>query len=404
MPPLMSRKTKGEVLERVRFHYRRATTRIEKSHLLNTLCAACGWERKYAIKRVHGRERDAGGRGKGRHGGARPCYGPEVVAVLKRLWQASDQLCGKRLAPVLGLWLTSWEKRHGVVEEDIRRKLLKISPAQIDRLLRPWKSAGRLRPRQANEVRRQVPLRTGPWEESAPGWIEADTVAHGGESLRGPHAWSVVLTDIATGWSEARLCWTRSDLAIHARVCEIENELPFRIRGFDTDNGGEFINATLLRYWSQREVPVEVTRSRPYHKNDNAHVEQKNLVLIRESLGYQRLDVPEAVESFNEALRLLCLRANLYQASAKLLRKEQKTPQEKPRKIYEKRARTPWQRLHEHPETSEIQRRQLENLLAQHDPLELNECIEAHLKEGWKINAACAKQAEKPPIPKVRKS
>lgn len=386
MPPPMSTKTKEEVLQRVRYHYRRATTKGEKGRLLNILCATCGWERKYAIKQVSGAERGGGRGGKGRHGGARPRYGPEVVGLLKRLWLASDQLCGKRLAPVLGLWLISWEKRHGLVEEGIRRKLLKISPAQIDRLLRPWKSARRRRPRQANEVRRQVPLRTGPWEESAPGWIEADTVAHGGESLRGPHAWSVVLTDIATGWSEARLCWTRSDLAIHARVREIESQLPFRVLGFDTDNGGEFINATLLRYWSQRETPVEVTRSRPYHKNDNAHVEQKNLVLVRETLGYERLDVPEAVESLNESLRLLSLRANLYQASAKLLRKEQKSPREKPRKIYEKQARTPWQRLREHPETSELQRRQLDELLARHDPLELNERIEAHLQEGWRLN------------------
>jgi hypothetical protein len=379
----MSQKSKKELLLRVKHQYVRTSCKATKGQLLDILCRGAGWDRKYAIKKL--RSKPATPRPKIRHGGPRPTYDAAVVAALKQLWLASDQLCGRRLVPVLTHWITAWEKRHGAFDPLVKGKLLTISPAQADRLLRPFKSKAKRLPRAASEVLRQIPLRTGPWAEDQPGWIEADTLAHCGPSLTGAHAWSLTMTDIATGWTEARLCWTRREQAVAQRIAEIQSGLPFKIIGFDSDNGGEFINDYLLRYWRQHDYPIAVTRSRPWRKNDNAHVEQKNRVLIRENLGYERIDAPQSVEAFNRALKLLSLRANLYQASMKLLRRQQ-DPQgkKKAKKVYEKCARTPAQRLLGYAGTSPEQRAHIEQLLASHDPLELNEQIETALREGWR--------------------
>lgn len=171
-------------------------------------------------------------------------------------------------------------------------------------------------------------------------------MAHCGGSLRGSHGWSVVLTDIFSGWTEARLSWNRNHLNVRGRIEEIEQR-----------------------------------------KNDNAHVEQKNRALIREHLGHERIGEMAAVTAFNEALRLISLRANLYQASSKLLGKKRDDPNRKPTKIYEKKARTPWQRLMESGKLSAAERTRLEELKAQNDPLTLNGQIEAKLKEAWELNA-----------------
>ena len=393
MLPIVSQKSKNETLEQVKYHYDRTSSKPEISRLISALCTACGWGRKYAIKRL----RRAGGvrPAKGPHGGPRIKYDEEVAALLKNLWMASDQLCGRRLVPVLFYWLSSWEKRHGALSAEVRRKILEISPAQADRLLRPFKIGPRRAVRLANEVLRQIPLRTGPWAEVQPGWIEADTVAHCGGSLKGSHGWSVVATDIATGWTEARMSWNRNEHNVFARLREIESALPFGIIGFDTDNGGEFINTTLHRYWRDRPVPIEVTRSRPYRKNDNAHIEQKNLVLIRENLGYERIGEQTAIASFNEALKLLSLRANLYQANLKLVSKEHGEDRtKKPRKKYEKTAQTSWQRLQANAQITAEQKQRLEKLQAENDPMELNDRIQAKLKEAWESNTRKANEGE----------
>ena len=391
----MNQEAKKEVFKRVRYHYKRSVCRREKGRLLDTLCRMTGWGRKYAINALHGRTGPDKVRigGVVKHGGSRPRYEAETLAMLKQLWLASGQLCGKRLVPVLPAWLDSWERRHGPIDTVVRGKVLSISPAQADRVLSAHKVKGRRIPRPASEVRRQIAVRSGPWEVDGPGWIEADTVSHCGGDPRGSHGWSVVLTDIASGWTEARMSWNRSDLAVHACIAQIESHIPFTIKGFDSDNGGEFINHTLLRYWRARERAVEVTRSRPWHKNDNAHIEQKNLALVRENLGYERVRTRESAEAFSEVLRLLSLRANLYQASAKLVRKESR-PGRRARKIYEKRARTPWQRLMDWEALPEAQRQTLVHLMEYNDPLTLNEQIESTLLVALRLNEREGHQAE----------
>ena len=381
MPPEMSQTSRQEVLKRIHYHYRKAPNRKAKSQLLQALQRLTGWSRKHAIKQLkHDPSRQPKA---GRRGGPRNKYGAAEISLLKALWLASGQLCGKRLVPVLECWLKSWERRHGEVKTEARDKVLKMSAAQADRLLARYKVKGGKAPRPGCEVRRQIHIRTGPWAVSQPGWIEADSVAHCGGSLRGSHGWSVVLTDIFSGWTQAGMSWNRNHLNVQRCIQRIEAQLPFTIIGFDSDNGGEFINAVLLDHWRKQQQPVEVTRSRPYRKNDNAHVEQKNRVLIREHLGHDRIDTMEAVELFDEALKLISLRANLYQASAKLVSKEPPEPQSKPRKIYEKRARTPWERVMQSESLSAAQRVRLEKMKQDNDPIELNEAIEKTLRQAW---------------------
>lgn len=386
MSPTMSALSRKELLSTMSYHYERATSKRERGVLLDQLCRCTGWERKYAIKMLRGHRGPlkAGGKSKARRGGSRARYGPVEVAVLKALWLLAEQPCGKRLKAVVGLWLPSWERRHGELEEDTRQRLLDMSAAQMDRLLGPFRVRGSpKRPAPGCEVRAQVPVRTGEWEVHEPGWLEADTVAHCGGSMRGCFTWSVVLTDIHTQWTEARAIWNRSDRVVHQRMEQMEAVLPFAILGMDTDNGGEFLNGALWRYWRQRERPVEMTRSRPYCKNDNAHVEQKNRTHIRQLLGYDRLAHQALVEPLNEVLELWSRWNNLYSPTLKLKSKQREGA--KVRKVHEKQARTPCQRMLEHEGLARAARASLQELLESSDPIELKQQIEEKLKAWWRL-------------------
>lgn len=381
----MPKRSRFDLLKAIKTKYDKTTRKPEKTRLLNYLCEGTGWERKYALKLL------AGKRGPLRskppdspsacHGGPRIQYTADVVAALKNLWRQADYLCGKRLKPVIEIWTASWERRHGPLDAEVRRKLLAISAAQIDRVL----AAHRIKeprprlPHTINEVRRQVPLRTGPWQETEPGWMEADTVMHDGGNPSGCYGVSLVMTDIATQWTELRMSWGKSDLMIFPKIQQIEAALPFALLGFDSDNGGEFINTTLMRYLSKRTKPVQQTRSRPYHKNDNAHVEQKNRVLVRENIGYDRIGTKEAAAAYDEVLRLLSIQANLYHANMKLLGKERPDPNQRWKRKYEKEAKTPYQRVMASATVSEQRKNQLKALWAKHDPISLKEEIEKAL-------------------------
>lgn len=393
MPPKMSSSNRKSALDTLRWHYQRAASKSAKSLLITNACQIFGLERKYVIKLLRTRRGPPDLSARGRGGSARK-YQAVDIGIIKAIWLLAEQPCGKRLHAVLPVWLPAWEQHHGALEDAVRERLGAISPAQLDRVLRPFKVGAGRPPRLGNAVRSQIPLRTGPWEVEGPGWIEADTVAHCGGSMRGAFAWSLVLTDIATGWTEAGATWNRSDRVIHERVVQIEGSLPFAILGFDSDNGGEFINETLLRYFRQRKSPVVQSRSRPYHKNDNAHVEQKNRTLIRQLLGERRLEPLAIVEPLNRLLRRWSLWNNLYSPTLKLLGKEpSRQAGGRPRRLYEKGARTPCQRLLAQDSLSEKGRAQLERLLREHDPITLKLEIEAMLTQLWGQVAAHASQA-----------
>ncbi len=244
--------------------------------MLDELCEDYGFERKYTIK-LPGNKLPAptGRRKSGRH----PRY-PEIEPIVRTIWKHAGQPCGKLLAPALKHWLPFFEKHHGKLSSKCRRLVLRASPATLDRLLQP--------------ARVQEPL----WGRSAtqPGFFEADTVAHRGGSLAGDFIWSVTYTDILSAWTEGRAVWNRGAEGVVKATQDAEASLPFAMKGFDCDNGGEFLNYHLLRCFSERPKAVQFTRSRPYHKDGNAHVEQKNWMWPRQLLGYQRREDPEQVD------------------------------------------------------------------------------------------------------------
>jgi hypothetical protein len=210
------------------------------------------------------------------------------------MWLAAEQPCGKRLVTILAHWLPYFERRHGRVSAAQRKLLGQVSAATLDRLLIPARAEfpgrGRCGTKPGSLLKTEIPIRTGTWDLTRPGYLEADSVAHCGNSLAGDFIWSLTYTDIFTGWTEGRAVWNKGATGVLAATQDVEVGLPFDLLGFDCDNGGEFLNQHLWRYLAQRQSPVEFTRSRPYHSDDNAHVEQKNWMWPRQLLGYGRLE------------------------------------------------------------------------------------------------------------------
>jgi hypothetical protein len=300
----MSRKIAEEVLPRLRQRYA-GRGREGRTRLIDEVCGLWGYSRKHAIKLL-GAKAGWGGDPAVRKG--RPAtYGEPEADVLWTIWKAAEQPCGKRLKALLPTWLPHYEREHGKLNGRMREKLLAISPAQIDRLLARRKvrvgHRGRCGTKPGGLLKTQIPIRTDNWDITRPGFLEADTVAHCGGSLEGDFIWSVTYCDIHSGWTCNRAVWNKGAHGIVEATREVENSLPFELLGFDTDNGSEFLNWHLLRYFQERPKTVGFTRSRPYKKNDNGHVEQKNWTHVRQLLGYDRLGDPTLVGPINALYR-----------------------------------------------------------------------------------------------------
>jgi hypothetical protein len=292
--------SKRQYLEAIRVRYRRAGKRY-KTKILDEFCAVCGYHRKYAIRLLRRAPPPR------RRPGPKPRYDHAVQAVLKLIWLATDQLCSKRLKAALPLWLPYHEQLHGPLVPDLRAKLLAVSPATLDRLLRPIRARygrqglGGTKP--GSLLRHHIPIRTTSLDLTVPGHLEADAVAHCGPSLAGDFIWSLTFTDIASTWTENGAVWNRGARDVLDQVRQLELRLPFPILSFDSDNGAEFLNHHLWRYFFERPQPVAFVRSRPYHKNDQAHVEQKNWTHVRQLLGYERFGDPTLVALINDLYR-----------------------------------------------------------------------------------------------------
>lgn len=387
MAATMSRKSRDEYLGKMRGRYARMSCRRARSRLLDEFCEVTGHERKYASKLLGGTRRKslvASMRG-------RPAkYGDAEKEVIRAIWKACEQPCGKRLKAALAEWLPAYEKRWGPLEASLRQNVLSISPAQLDRLLAADKVSGGAKYRpglKANAaVKAHIPIRAESWEVSQPGWTEADTVALCGGSMEGNFVWALTLTDIATGWTEARATWNRGQHGVRKAFESIELSLPFDLKGVDTDNGGEFLNWHLVRHFAHREVKVEQTRARPYHKNDQAHVEQKNYTHVRALLGYDRLGHAELVESLDRLLIYWSQWNNLYSPTMRQIERRREKGGRVVRR-HEKEPKTPCQRLLEGT-LGAHQREHLEELREQIDPFAAKEHIEKWLKEIWRLVAA----------------
>lgn len=375
----MSAKSRREVLEQARQRYA-GRGREGRSRLLDEVCQLTGYERKYAIKVLSGR-RPIGGQGRVRRGGSRPQYGEAERTVIKAIWLASEQPCGKRLKAALPLWLPFYEERQGRLEPQVREKVLRASAATLDRLLAHSRmtqgSRGRCGTRPGTLLRSQIPIRTEHWDVIGPGYLEADTVAHCGESMGGEFCWSITVTDVHTQWTEIRAVPNRSQHAVAGRIAQIETALPFPILGFDTDNGGEFLNWHLVDYFRIRPIPVAFTRSRAYRKNDNARVEQKNWTHVRQLIGYGRFEGERSAAQLNE---LYSTEWNAFRNFFCPVMKHLRTERigSRKRRIYDQPS-TPYERLLASGHLSPEQHRRLAAQRAALDPFVLRQRIEKRL-------------------------
>jgi hypothetical protein len=324
MDKTMSQPTKTEVMNKLRRRYESAGLE-HKGKLLDQAQELMGYHRKSAIRAMRAPKAVSGLR----IITGRPLeYEPGLLLpFLRPIWQATDFACGRRLVAMLPEWIPAYEQHERSLPGEVREKLLSASGRTLDRLLEPLRvqGTGRCVTRPGTLLRHQIPIRGSVWDDQIPGWMEVDTVALCGGSVAGEFVWMIDGVDYATAWVEVRAMWGRGQAGTLAALQDVEESLPFALLGLDSDNGGEFINHHVLSWLQKRARPVFMTRSRPYKKDDNAHVEQKNWTHIRQWFGYERHDNPAVVELINQLTkgpygRLL----NFYHASLKLESKEKK--------------------------------------------------------------------------------
>lgn len=349
--------------------------------MLDEFTQVSGYHRKAAIRLLR---RDHGP--PGMRPGRPKQYGPEAVRALKVAWEAGDHLCGKRLKPFL-VELVDILRRHGELEvtPEVASQLGRVSPATIDRVLKPYRHKGMRRPftttKPGSLLKGAIPIRTfADWDECAPGFLEMDLVAHCGESTEGFYLNTLCAVDVATGWVECREVWGKTQQRVGGAVHHISRRLPFPLLGLDSDNGGEFINQHLYDYCQRHRITF--TRSRPYKKNDSAHVEQKNWSVVRRLVGYDRYSSRAALEQLGRVYDRLRLYVNFFQPTMKLKHKSRQGA--KVHKVYDE-ARTPYQRLLESGVLAAERKEALERLYFSLNPVRLREQLNHELDRLWSL-------------------
>lgn len=368
--------------------YQRARKK-DRSRTLEEFTALTGYNRSYAafVLRNWGRKRILTLNGvrtiyvfgpqRKRKPTKRPrIYDHRILVPLKFLWALSGGLCGKRLAIFVQTTLPLLERfEELVVDPDTRGKLLSISPATIDRLLAPVRKTLRLKGRSTTKpgtlLKHHIPIRTfAEWNEQTPGFVEIDLVAHDGGIPASDVIHILDLTDVATAWTETRALKTKAQRWVLQALADITEQLPFPIKGIDSDNGGEFINAELFRYCEHHRITF--TRSRPYRKNDSCFVEQKNYSVVRQAVGYWRYDCDEELHLLEQLYSVLRLFTNFFQPVMKL---QQKTRHGSTVKKTYDRPTTPFHRVLAHPDIPKDTKRRLSNQYAQLNPAALRRQI-----------------------------
>lgn len=373
----MSQKTKKEVLVRLRRSYVKAGPKY-KGQLLDQAVQLLGYHRKAAIRALGAK---ASGPRTPLIIGRPKEYLPErLLPILKPIWFGAWQPCGSRLHALLPEWLPAYEADHGRIDADVRQSLLAASARTLDRLLCPLRSKASRHcgTRPGSLLRESIPIR-GAWEEEGPGWLEVDTVALCGGSLDDRHLWMLDAVDIRTDWTEQRALENRGKHCTLAQMRDLEASLPFVLRGVDSDNGGEFLNHHLVEYLQVRPQPVLFTRARAYHKNDNAHVEQRNWTHVRQHFGYERYDNPAVTPLINALCKgPLGQLLNHFLPTHKLV--EKRRSDKRTTRIYGP-AQTPYARLLAAGGVSLEQKARLQSLHQSLNPFQLLREIERQKKQ-----------------------
>ena len=371
------------VTEATAGRYRRSSKK-EKGRILDEFVQLTGYTRSYARtvlrssgKKVYKSAKTYIGRAGSRVVRRRE-YDEKVFKALRQVWRIMDYICGKRLAPVLGETLDRLERFGEIVcDEETRGKLRRISAATIDRHLagerKRYQLKGRSGTRPGSLLKNQIPIRSfSEWDEKRPGFAEIDLVGHDGGTAAGEYLQTLDLTDVCSGWTELQAVRNKARVWVFEALKDIRARLPFPLLGIDSDNGSEFINHPLLIYCESEGITF--TRSRPYRKNDNCFVEQKNWSVVRRHAGYQRLEGEELLGVLNELYQYLRLYVNYFQPSMRLTSKERCGARVK--KTYGP-AETPYRKLLRSSHLTDEQKQRLRDEYVTLNPAELKRRIEA---------------------------
>jgi hypothetical protein len=379
---MMSLKSKNELVEVVRPRYLKAS-KSEKQKILDEFTSATGYHRKHAIRVLKNKVSKTRRR---KRTGYPTIYRGAVVQALEQIWEIYGRICSKRLQPFLPEAIKVLERCEEIeLAPETKELLLKISSASIDRCLRPVRlqtSHGLSTTKPGSLLKNLIPIRTfTEWDAERPGFLEIDLVAHCGTTTEGQFLCTLTCTDLCTGWTEVTGLLHRSQEVVSEALCRIRQRLPFPLLGIDSDNGSEFINNLLYRYCLDEKITF--TRSRPYQKNDQAHVEQKNWSVVRHTVGYDRWETKQELallESIYDDLRPYI---NCFQPSLKLIAKERIG--NKTIKRYDI-AKTPYQRVLERQDIPLEAKARLTRLYVQLNPAELRRRIDQKIAKLWKIS------------------
>ncbi len=369
--PMMSPMSKREYLIQLKKKYWKSDRRA-KTRLLNDFCDFTKYNRKYAIDLIRKPFKT-----KWKRKNRRKIYNQPVIDKLLILWRASNEICGERFQPYIPTILKKLKECGEIkVSPQVEEKLLRISMGSVKNIFRRTRRRSGIRistTRPGSILKKHITIRYGRWKETDPGWCELDTVSHCGGDPSGDYVSSLNITDIATGWTEPAAIWGKGERETVAQVENIRKRVPFQYCGFDPDNGSEFINWHMYRYC--RKNRINFTRGRPYYKNDNAHIEQKNYPVVRQLVGYGRLDRMEQKEMLNDLYAgPWRLYLNFFQPSLKLKEVVRNNDTGKIQRRYLPAA-TPYQRMLDHPKVS---RKQKLRLICQYqllNPIKLQEEI-----------------------------
>jgi len=363
----MTAEAKQLYLKKVSLRYKKATKK-QKSRYLSEAEEICDYSRKYLIRILGAREVP-----QTQKRGRKPKYTIDDGFHLVRLWKLMRYMCSKRMVAALPLWLNYYD-----CPEEVKKHLLEMSPATMDRLLKfsrtSWRK-GKSSTKSGAFIKSMIPLELLTERAPKPGFVEADTVVHCGNTMLGKYANTLTITDLFSGWTENRATWTKDSDAVLAKVSEIRGAMPFIMLGFATDNGTEFINYKMVNYMkNKKNGVVKFIRRRPYRKNDNAHVEQKNNTHVRQLFGYSRLDSRELIELMNDIYKNYWGVFNNFFCPVMKLEKKVRIGG-RIKKIYDK-PKTPYQRLIDSGFLTELQENNLKITMQGLNPIELHKSLE----------------------------
>jgi len=379
---MMSQRSKQELLDAIRSRYRRAK-KGEKQHILDEFVAATLYHRKYAIRVLNQAVRRKHPKKRGRL----KIYQGEVVVVLEQIWEICGQICSKRLHPFLPEIVKVLERTGELlISAETKLLLLQMSRPTIDRCLGPARHQphphGISTTKPGTLLKKAIPVRTyTPWDEEKPGFLEIDLVAHCGETAEGQFVNTLTCVDISTGWTECLAVLPRNKQTVFEAIQTMRARLPFALLGIDSDNGSEFINDMLFRYCQYQKITF--TRSRPYKKNDQAHVEQKNWSVVRRLIGYDRLETQAQCSLLQSIYQDLRLYSNFFQPVLKLISKERMD--KKTIKRYDTAA-TPYQRVLASTDIPLAAKARLTKLYVQLNPVTLRTTIDQKVDQLWNIS------------------